>query len=189
MGLVAGDLCLAPDGELYPGGGALTDFGFGSTGAGLPGLGGITLAPVLGSSTEGTDWSGSRMRDGGLLYGSPLLVLPVGAVSPLGAAGTAGAGAAAGLDLSGTGAVDALFGAVGFGDTILLVALPLVGGGFAGAALGAACADCARVLVLLRDAVAMDGRPSATSAGALGSDAFGSGAAARQGGTTVALAG
>ena len=77
------------------------------------------------------------MRDGGLLYGSPLLVLPVGAVSPLGAAGTAGAGAA-GLDLSGTGAVVALFGAVGFGDTILLVALPLVGGGSAGAALGAA---------------------------------------------------
>ena len=32
-----------------------------------------------------------------------------------------------------------------------------------------------------------DGRPSATSAAALGSDAFGSGAAARQGGTTVAL--
>ena len=95
------------------------------------------------------------MRDGGLLYGSPLLVLPVGAVSPLGtagAAGAAGAGAAAGLDLSGTGAVFALFGAV-YGDTILLVALPLVGGGSAGAALGAACADCARVLVLLREAV------------------------------------
>ena len=76
LGLVAGDLCLAPDGELYPGGGALTDFGAGSTGTGLPGLGGITLAPDWGSSTGGTGWSGSRMRDGGLLYGSPLLVLP-----------------------------------------------------------------------------------------------------------------
>ena len=127
------------------------------------------------------------MRDGGLLYGSPLLVLPVGGVSPFGTAGAAGAGAAAGLDLSGTGTVVARFGAAGFGDTILLVALPLVGGGFSGGALGAACADCARVLVLLRDAVATDGRPSATSAAALGSDAFGSGAAARQGGTTVAL--
>ena len=129
------------------------------------------------------------MRDGGLLYGSPLLVLPVGGVSPFGTAGAAGAGAAAGLDLSGTGTVVARFGAAGFGDTILLVALPLVGGGFSGGALGAACADCARVLVLLRDAVATDGRPSATSAAALGSDAFGSGAAARQGGTTVAVAG
>ena len=126
---------------LYPGGGDLTAFGLGGTGTGRPGLGGMTLAPVLGSSTGGTGCGGSRMRDGGLLYGSPLLVLPVGAVSPLGtagAAGAAGAGAAAGLDLSGTGAVFALFGAVGFGDTILLVALPLVGGGSAGAALGAA---------------------------------------------------
>ena len=186
FGLVAGDLRWEPVGGLTPGGGALIELGSGSTGTGLPGLGGITLAPVLGSSTGGTGSTGASVgRDGGLLYGNPRLVLlPVGVVAAL---ETSAAGAPAGFDLCGTGTVDALFGAWVFGVTILLVALPLCGGS-AGAALGAGLADCARVLVLLRSAVATDGCPSATSAGAFGSDGLGSGAAARQGGTTVALA-